>query len=89
MDIELAVESGHSRSETVYQIMSELLHIISGETANLPKFLKPYADHLVDFTPPVYNVWKFKEHLRRLSPLNVRHLRLYRHAVIDKLILET
>lgn len=36
-------------------------NVISGETADLPKFLKPQADHLVDFTPPVYNVWKFKE----------------------------
>ncbi|MCH8312220.1 MAG: hypothetical protein IID17_04470 [Nitrospinae bacterium] len=31
------------------------------ESAELPKSAKPYADHLVDFTPPIYNVWKFKE----------------------------
>ncbi|MCH8313945.1 MAG: hypothetical protein IID17_13275 [Nitrospinae bacterium] len=31
------------------------------ESAELPKSAKPYADHLVDFTPPIYNVWKFKD----------------------------
>jgi len=34
---------------------------ISGKWAELPNNAKPYADHLVDFTPPVYNAWKFKE----------------------------
>jgi len=29
--------------------------------AELPKANKVSADHLVDFTPPVYNVWKFKD----------------------------
>ena len=29
--------------------------------AELPKANKVAADHLVDFTPPIYNVWKFKE----------------------------
>ncbi|PKN24112.1 MAG: hypothetical protein CVU64_22905 [Deltaproteobacteria bacterium HGW-Deltaproteobacteria-21] len=28
------------------------------ETADLPKSAKPAADHLTDFDPPIYNVWK-------------------------------
>ena len=28
---------------------------------NLPKSAKPYANHLVDFDIPIYNVWKYKE----------------------------
>lgn len=31
------------------------------EMEELPKPLKVSPDHLVDFTPPVYNVWKFKD----------------------------
>jgi hypothetical protein len=33
---------------------------ISGETADLPDFLKshPVASHLTDFEPPIYNIWK-------------------------------
>lgn len=34
---------------------------IIGESAELPKLLKPAADHLTDFNPPVYNVWKFRD----------------------------
>ena len=28
------------------------------EMAELPKLLKASADHLTDFDPPIYNVWK-------------------------------
>ena len=28
------------------------------ESANLPESSKPAADHLTDFAPPIYNVWK-------------------------------
>jgi len=31
------------------------------DSADLPKSLKPAADHATGFTPPIYNVWKFKE----------------------------
>lgn len=31
------------------------------KTAVLPESSKPAADHLVDFTIPLYNVWKFQE----------------------------
>ena len=31
------------------------------DIAGLPKLAKVAADHLVDFTPPIYNVWKFKD----------------------------
>jgi hypothetical protein len=33
---------------------------ISGVLADLPEFLKshPAANHLTDFEPPIYNVWK-------------------------------
>ena len=31
--------------------------------------------HLIDFTPPVYNVWKFKEHLSLSFLIAVKHLR--------------
>ena len=27
-------------------------------SANLPENLKPVASHLIDFDPPIYNVWK-------------------------------
>ena len=35
--------------------------VISDISAELPKNLKPYAEHLIDFDVPIYNVWKFKE----------------------------
>ena len=35
--------------------------VISDFSANLPKNLKPSADHLTDFDPPIYNVWKQQE----------------------------
>ncbi len=38
-------------------------NVVSGETADLPNFLKskPAAEHLTDFGIPLYNIWKFKE----------------------------
>jgi len=35
--------------------------VISDISANLPKNLKPAAEHLIDFDPPLYNVWKQQE----------------------------
>ncbi len=34
---------------------------VLGEMAEVPKSLKPAADHLADFEPPIYNVWKQQE----------------------------
>ena len=31
---------------------------ISDYSEGLPKNLQPSADHLTDFDPPIYNVWK-------------------------------
>jgi hypothetical protein len=31
------------------------------ESADLPDSLKPVAAHLVDFNPPIYNIWKQQE----------------------------
>ena len=31
------------------------------EMAELPKSLKPAAEHITGFEIPIYNVWKFKE----------------------------
>ena len=32
--------------------------IVRQKTADLPKSDKPAANHLTDFDPPIYNVWK-------------------------------
>jgi len=38
----------------------QVKEILSG-MADLPKSIKPAAEHLTDFDIPVYNVWKYKE----------------------------
>jgi hypothetical protein len=32
--------------------------LVLQETATLPELVKPHAFHQVDFTPPLYNIWK-------------------------------
>ena len=41
--------------------VQHIKNVISDISAELPKNLKPYAEHLIDFDVPIYNVWKFKE----------------------------
>lgn len=35
--------------------------VISDFSAELPDNLNPAANHLTDFTPPIYNVWRQQE----------------------------
>ena len=37
--------------------------VVSDISAELPKHLKPAADHLADFEPPIYNVWKWQDEI--------------------------
>lgn len=36
----------------------EVAKTISFQTESMPDGIKPYADHLVDFDVPIYNIWK-------------------------------
>jgi len=39
----------------------EVAKTISFQTEKVPFGMKPYADHLVDFDVPTYNIWKAQE----------------------------
>jgi len=45
-------------------VIKETVSKVCQEMANLPKSDKASADHLTDFAPPIYNIWKFKEKTR-------------------------
>src|SRR5262249_46663944 len=58
--------AGHTQEEIAAEANCDqktVANVVSGETADLPNFLKshPAADHATDFTPPLYNVWKQQE----------------------------
>jgi len=58
-DLWLACHTQEEIAKTVgcdQDTVSEVLR----NSAELPKSVRPLADHLVDFDPPIYNVWKFK-----------------------------
>ena len=39
-------------------LTQKAVSLILEEMAELPKVLKPTAEHLIDFEIPIYNVWK-------------------------------
>jgi len=45
-------------------VSQQAIGTILQEMAELPKSDKAAADHLTDFDPPIYNIWKFKEKTR-------------------------
>lgn len=57
----LACHTQQEIAEVVGCSEQPIKDVISDISANLPKNLKPAAEHLTDFTMPIYNVWKFKE----------------------------
>lgn len=46
-----------------HQMISQVLQ----EMADLPEIAKPIASHLVDFTPPLYNVWAYQKKSNSVS----------------------
>jgi len=46
---EIAEKEGIPRT-SVEEVLTEM--------ADLPKALKPASEHLTDFDPPIYNIWK-------------------------------
>lgn len=59
-DMWLACHTQEDIAEAVGLTDRGVAKIITKQTAELPKVRKPHADHLVEFTPPLYNVWKWQ-----------------------------
>jgi transposase len=52
--------SCHTQEEIAERvgISQKAVDLVLEETAEVPKLLKPSADHLTDFEVPIYNIWK-------------------------------
>jgi hypothetical protein len=76
-DLWLACHTQEKIAEAAGCDQKTVANVISGQTADLPNFLKshPSADHATDFAPPIYNVWKQQENTeaeRRACEIRLR-----------------
>ncbi len=46
------------RCEEAVGVTQQAVALLLEEAATLPKLVQPAANHLTDFEPPLYNVWK-------------------------------
>jgi len=54
---------------------TETKNIVSSQTAELPKMTKPASEHLTDFEPPLYNIWKQKEKTKGVNHIGYSEVR--------------
>ncbi|MBI4962468.1 MAG: ParB N-terminal domain-containing protein [Desulfomonile tiedjei] len=75
--------SCHTQEEIAEQenVTKSVVNEICSEMANLPEANKPVASHLVDFTPPLYNVWTFQKKTN-----NVSHFGNSEVTIVDNLL---
>ncbi len=60
-DLWLACWTGAEIAAEVGCDEKTVTNVVSGISDNLPDFQKPAANHLTDFDPPIYNIWKQQE----------------------------
>lgn len=57
-DLWLGCYSYEEIAKIVDSSPTEAKRVVSSETAELPNRTKPASEHLTDFDPPLYNIWK-------------------------------
>lgn len=61
LEMWMACHTQEEISEALKCSVQPIKDVVSDYSAGLPENLKPAAEHLTDFAPPIYNIWKQQE----------------------------